>query len=297
MSRVFLSALLLSLGLHSLVLAVSLWLPRERALLPLFVDLTLSPSVSEPPGADSGAREASTRPPRRLAAAGRRAPAPPPAAVVRPAPSPPASSRPADAPPVAAPPPAAEPAAAPPVTAAPQSTTASVTAPPPSAAPTTTPSGTSTSPPTAASGGGGTPASPGGNRETGAAGFAVASEPGDASTGGGSGPGGEMLARGIPGDDGGAYGAYVALLRRRVQEALTYPSAARRRGLSGTVHLDIAVEPTGKIAEVLVVRSSSHEMLDAAALEAVRTLRQLPFPPGVRPRPVRVRLPVVFELR
>jgi protein TonB len=106
-----------------------------------------------------------------------------------------------------------------------------------------------------------------------------------------------MLALGIPGDDGGAYGAYVALLRRRIQEALTYPSAARRRGMSGTVHLDIAIEPTGRIGDVRVVRSSSHELLDAAALEAVRALRQVPFPPGVRPRPVRVRLPVVFELR
>ena len=80
-------------------------------------------------------------------------------------------------------------------------------------------------------------------------------------------------------------------------EALTYPAAARRRGMSGTVHLDISVEPTGRIADVLVVRSSSHELLDAAAVDAVRRLRHVPFPAGVRPRPVRVRLPVVFELR
>lgn len=82
-----------------------------------------------------------------------------------------------------------------------------------------------------------------------------------------------------------------------MQEGLTYPSAARRRGMSGTVHLDISVEPTGTIADVLVVRSSSHELLDTAALDAVRALRRVPFPPGVRPRAVRVRLPVVFELR
>jgi TonB family protein len=67
--------------------------------------------------------------------------------------------------------------------------------------------------------------------------------------------------------------------------------------MSGTVHLDISVEPTGRIADVLVVRSSSHELLDAAAVDAVRRLRHVPFPAGVRPRPVRVRLPVVFELR
>ena len=108
---------------------------------------------------------------------------------------------------------------------------------------------------------------------------------------------GDALALAISGDDGGVYAGYIALLRRRVQEGLTYPSAARRRGLSGTVHLDISVEPTGAIADVLVVRSSSHDLLDAAALDAVRALRRVPFPPGVRPRAVRVRLPVVFELR
>jgi protein TonB len=116
-------------------------------------------------------------------------------------------------------------------------------------------------------------------------------------SGGGATDGGDALALAISGDDGGVYAGYIALLRRRVQEGLTYPSAARRRGMSGTVHLDISVEPTGTIADVLIVRSSSHDVLDAAALDAVRALRRVPFPPGVRPRAVRVRLPVVFELR
>jgi len=67
--------------------------------------------------------------------------------------------------------------------------------------------------------------------------------------------------------------------------------------MAGTVQVEISVEPTGRISEVVVVRSSSHEMLDSAALDAVRALRQIPFPPGVRPRAIRVRLPIVFELR
>ena len=296
MSRVLARGLVLSLALHATALAGSLWLPRERELLPLFVDLTLSASPTgptAPPGGAGAGREASAPPPRRLAAAERRAPAP--------TPGPPAAP-----PPVPAPPPAAEPPPPALVTAAPESSAALVIAPqPPAPAATTMPAGASTSAPpgastpapAASSGGAGTAASPGGGRDTGAGGFALASDAGGTSAGGGSGAGADMLALGLPGDDGGAYGAYVALLRRRVQEALTYPSAARRRGMSGTVHLDIAVEPTGRIGDVLVVRSSSHEMLDAAALEAVRGLRQVPFPPGVRPRPVRERLPVVFELR
>lgn len=106
------------------------------------------------------------------------------------------------------------------------------------------------------------------------------------------------LALAIPGDGGaGAYGPYLSALRRRLQESLAYPAAARRRGLSGTVHLEILLDATGRVSEVLLARSSSHAVLDDAALEAARGLRRVPFPPDVRPRPLRVLLPVVFELR
>jgi protein TonB len=111
---------------------------------------------------------------------------------------------------------------------------------------------------------------------------------------GGDGP----LALAIPGDGGaGAYGAYLTALRRRLHELLEYPAVARRRGLTGTVHLEIALEPTGRVSEVVVVRSSDHDVLDHAALQAARSLRRVPFPSDVRPRALRVRLPVVFELR
>jgi protein TonB len=113
----------------------------------------------------------------------------------------------------------------------------------------------------------------------------------------GNGAGDGALALAIPGDGSGVYASYLALLRRRVQEAVTYPSAARRRGASGTVHLEITLEPSGAISEVTLVRSSAHGVLDDAAVDAVRGLRPIPFPPDVRPRALRVRLPVVFELR
>jgi protein TonB len=76
-----------------------------------------------------------------------------------------------------------------------------------------------------------------------------------------------------------------------------YPESARRRSLTGTAHVQITLEPSGRIAEVELVRSSSHRALDDAALDGVRALRRIPFPPEVAPRALRVRLPVVFELR
>jgi protein TonB len=120
----------------------------------------------------------------------------------------------------------------------------------------------------------------------------------DGGAGGGMpGSGGGSLALAVPGDGGDPYASYLAMLRRRVHEAMRYPAAARRRGLTGTVHLDIVLEPSGRIADVALARSSSHGVLDDAALDAVRSLGRVPFPDDVRPRALRVRLPVVFELR
>lgn len=99
--------------------------------------------------------------------------------------------------------------------------------------------------------------------------------------------------RGIPAE----FGPYLAHLRQRIQEALNYPVSARRRGLVGTVQLEIDLLPSGKVASVIVMSSSSHEVLDEAALETVRRLQPDPFPPGLSSRPLRVRVPIVFELQ
>ncbi len=95
----------------------------------------------------------------------------------------------------------------------------------------------------------------------------------------------------------GEYGPYLAAVRRRLQETLRYPPAALRRQLTGTVDVEILVKPTGDVGDVRVVRSSSHAVLDDAAVDAIRHLPRLPFPAGLAPRTIRARLPVVFELR
>lgn len=116
---------------------------------------------------------------------------------------------------------------------------------------------------------------------------------------GGLGSGVVALASPGSGQDGlgSEYGTYLARLRQIVQEALQYPPAARRRGLTGTMHMEIVILASGAISRVSVLQSSSHRILDEAAVEAVRSLPPLPFPPGLSVRPIRVRLPVVFELR
>ncbi len=118
--------------------------------------------------------------------------------------------------------------------------------------------------------------------------------------GAGGGDAGAELAVAFPpadhGTTGGSYGAYLAGLRERIQAALHYPPAARRRGLSGTVQLELTIRPDGAIDAVELFRSSSHAVLDEAALEAVRTLGRRPLPAHAAGRSLRVRLPVVFAL-
>ena len=93
------------------------------------------------------------------------------------------------------------------------------------------------------------------------------------------------------------YGQYLDGFRRRVQQVLVYPAPARRRGITGTVEIEVLIEPGGAVRSATVVASSSHDVLDDAALDAVRSLPPLPLPQHLPRRPLRVRLPLTFELR
>jgi periplasmic protein TonB len=115
------------------------------------------------------------------------------------------------------------------------------------------------------------------------------------------GGGGSLLALAGPGVGRGEvppeFGPYLARFRERIQETVVYPLAARRRGLAGRVEVELLLEPSGRVRDLAVVSSSSHTVLDDAAVEAVRSLQPMPLPEHLPRRPLRVRLPVVFQLR
>lgn len=52
-----------------------------------------------------------------------------------------------------------------------------------------------------------------------------------------------------------------------------YPWVARRRGLAGVVAVSVVVDAAGAVVSANVVRTSQHDVLDAAALGAVRRWR------------------------
>jgi protein TonB len=102
---------------------------------------------------------------------------------------------------------------------------------------------------------------------------------------------------GVGSGAGAEYGPYLTALRQRIQESVRYPSSARRRGLAGTVSVEILILANGTIGDVTLLESSTHQALDDAALETIRALPRMPLPPGLPARALKVRVPVVFQMR
>jgi TonB family protein len=63
------------------------------------------------------------------------------------------------------------------------------------------------------------------------------------------------------------------------------------------VELEVRLGSDGRLAAVEVVAGTSVSTLRAAAVSAVRAAAPFPFPPGLLPRPLVIRLPVEFRLR
>ena len=75
-----------------------------------------------------------------------------------------------------------------------------------------------------------------------------------------------------------------------------YPPLARLRGYQGVVVLFVEVLVDGRVGQVGIRRSSGHEILDRAALEAVRTWRFEPGRKEGRAVTMSVEVPVRFVL-
>jgi protein TonB len=80
------------------------------------------------------------------------------------------------------------------------------------------------------------------------------------------------------------YAAYMEAWRSKVERVgnLNYPDEARRRNLSGSLILEVIIEPNGKVHEMIVRRPSGHAVLDDAAQRIVALAGPFaPFPPDI----------------
>ncbi len=76
-----------------------------------------------------------------------------------------------------------------------------------------------------------------------------------------------------------------------------YPRKARRRGVEGVVLLEVFVDVSGWVADLRVLSSSGHRVLDKAALKSVKKWCFIAARRGDEPVEMWVRVPVRFELK
>jgi periplasmic protein TonB len=79
-------------------------------------------------------------------------------------------------------------------------------------------------------------------------------------------------------------------IRRQIEQAKTYPDAARRAGMEGTVELRFQIGRGGNAEGLEIVRSSGHPELDEAAMQTIR--RAGPYPAYT----ARIRIPLSYRL-
>jgi protein TonB len=81
------------------------------------------------------------------------------------------------------------------------------------------------------------------------------------------------------------YAAYMDAWRAKVERVgnLNYPEQARRDNISGSLVLDVAINPDGSLYGTKVLRSSGHAVLDDAAVRIVELAAPYaPLPPDIR---------------
>ncbi|MDR1149563.1 MAG: TonB family protein [Spirochaetaceae bacterium] len=82
-------------------------------------------------------------------------------------------------------------------------------------------------------------------------------------------------------------------ISRRVRSRLVYPAQARRTGLDGTVEILFTLNTDGSVSGISVKKSAGAEMLDEAAIAAIKSAAPFRAPPVS----TKLLIPVVFNLR
>lgn len=91
---------------------------------------------------------------------------------------------------------------------------------------------------------------------------------------------------------------FALLIRERIASAKTYPPAARQAGQEGKVLVAFVLGKDGRILDLAVDRSSSHERLDQAAVQAVKNAGPYPpIPEKLGRDSISFKLPISFNLR
>ena len=79
------------------------------------------------------------------------------------------------------------------------------------------------------------------------------------------------------------YASYFARIKHQIERVWIYPSNAAQRGISGDLSLTFRISKDGNLIGVQLVDQSGYEILDLAALKAVKEAAPFyPFPKNIR---------------
>jgi len=100
--------------------------------------------------------------------------------------------------------------------------------------------------------------------------------------------------------DAGSFGTardYFQTVRTMIENRKEYPYPARKRQAQGRVVVRFVISIDGTVTDISLVQSSSHRLLDTAALAAVKNSSPFPRPPQrLFSGPIPLEICVVFEL-
>ena len=94
----------------------------------------------------------------------------------------------------------------------------------------------------------------------------------------------------------GALGAYVEDLKSRISASIDYPSLARELDLKGEVKLRLRILADGQLKDTYVLKSSGSELLDSAAIDAIKKLAPFAaFPSFLDNNDIVIDIPIVYS--
>jgi TonB family protein len=95
----------------------------------------------------------------------------------------------------------------------------------------------------------------------------------------------------------GSQEAYLNMVRAAIEKSKRYPAIAITRQIEGRVRVRFVLDTDGRVHDVTVVEKCRYDMLDQAAIEAVRSAAPFPKPPAsLFKKAIPLDLMIAFEL-
>lgn len=91
---------------------------------------------------------------------------------------------------------------------------------------------------------------------------------------------------------------YLYLIREKIEKNKEYPFIAKIKNIEGTVKVTFSIQPNGEISEIKIIESSGYEILDEAAVLAIK--RCNPFPPlpeELKISDLKIKVDIIYNLK